>query len=232
MTVEPNHWNFFKLPPFFTMQPAAAALARQVTLWEDLIMDHAAHHARLTNRGVCSHLRLYSSTSDVFRNNALRRRLPPEDATKILSSLASRRLSHCISVEDANGDYSVLVACNEGGLAAIEQSLLAWILERGAGTTAASLAQNGAVMTFDELVEGQCLVYKRENEPMICRLAQDDVPVGDVGALTEEQAVRTLLKALATRPASIRWPYRITFFNLDGSSVEPYQGVKFGGVVC
>ncbi|RNF11865.1 putative dolicholphosphate-mannose synthase [Trypanosoma rangeli] len=238
MSDEPDHWSFFQLPPFFTLQPGTTALARQKCLWGNLILDHAAHHALNTRPGLCSFLRLYKSTSDVFRNPSLNRRLPPGAARQMLEFLVAQNPIHCVvvSTDDDNNEnddenFAVLLACNVGGLKEIEQALLSWILDRGAGTTIAHVAQKGVVMTFDELVENKCLTYGRDREPVLSRSSASPVPIGDVGALSEEQAIRTLLHSLKNRPLSTLHPICITLFNLDGSERQPYEGVKFGGSV-
>ncbi|RNF23039.1 putative dolicholphosphate-mannose synthase [Trypanosoma conorhini] len=238
MSSEPDHWSFFQLPPFFTLQPGPTALARQKSLWGNLIMDHAAHYAPQTKPGFCPFLRLYKSTSDVFRNPSVNRRLPPGAARQMLESLVTQSPNHCAVLPtggntDENNDenFAVLLACNVGGLKEIEQALLSWILDRGAGTTTAHLAQKGVVMTFDELVENKCLTYRRDREPFLSRRSTAPVNVGDVGALSEEQAIRTLLDCLKNRPLSALRPIRITLFNMDGSERQPYEGVKFGGII-
>ncbi|EKF27795.1 dolicholphosphate-mannose synthase, putative [Trypanosoma cruzi marinkellei] len=239
MSIEPDHWSFFQLPPFFALQPGPTALARQTSLWGNAIIDHAAYHAPMTRPGVCPFLRLYKSTSDVFRNPSLNRRLPPEAATRMLESLVTQHPNHCAVVlsgdekgENDGTEFAVLLACNESGLKGLEQALLSWILDRGAGTTTAHLAQKGVVMTFDELAESNCLAYRRDREPFLNRLSAAPVPVGDVGALSDEQAIRTLLHSLKSRPLSSLSPIHITLFNMDGSDRQPYEGVKFGGAVA
>ncbi|EAN83827.1 hypothetical protein, conserved [Trypanosoma cruzi] len=239
MSIEPDHWSFFQLPPFFALQPGPTALARQTSLWGSAIIDHAAYHAPRTRPGVCPFLRLYKSTSDVFRNPSLNRRLPPEAAARMLESLVAQHPNHCAVVlpgndkgENDGADFAVLLACNESGLKGLEQALLSWILDRGAGTTTAHLAQKGVVMTFDELAESNCLAYRRDREPFLKRLSAAPVPVGDVGALSNEQAIRTLLHSLKSRPLSALSPIHITLFNMDGSDRRPYEGVKFGGAVA
>ncbi|KEG12207.1 putative dolicholphosphate-mannose synthase [Trypanosoma grayi] len=233
MGTEVNHWSFFQLPPFFTLQPGPAALMRQVSLWGNLIMDHAAYHAPHTRRGSCRFLRLYKTTSDVFRNPSISRRLPADAARRMLEALVTQQPNFCAAVrsDDDDKEFAVLVACNAGGLKEIEESLLSWLLDSGAGTTTEHLARSGVVMTFDELAEGNCLAYNRARDPLMGRLTQDPVPIPDVGTLSEEQAVRAFLQALMTRPVSVLRPFRITFFNLDGSERQPYQGVKFGGAL-
>ncbi|CBH15487.1 hypothetical protein, conserved [Trypanosoma brucei gambiense DAL972] len=231
MSKEPGHWDFFKLPPFFTLQPSPSALERQMALWGNLVMDHAAFHAQHRKRDTCPLLRLYSCNSGLFRNETINRRLRPEDVKKVISSLVAQWSEHCVLTSDGDGmgDASVLVTTSKGGLKELEQSLLAWILERGAGTTVAYLSQKGVVMTFDELVDGQCLLYSRESEQLLPRLTQEAVPIEDVGALSQEQAVRCFLHTLAERPVSHKGLFSVTLFNLDGSDRRPYEGVKFGG---
>ncbi|KAH9582007.1 ESCRT-II complex [Trypanosoma melophagium] len=231
MANEVSHWSFFQLPPFFTLQPAPASFERQVSLWGNLIMDHAVFHTPLSKPGACSFLRLYKSTSDVFRNQSLNRRLAPSAAGQMLEFLATQQPNHTalVSSGDSKG-VALLVATNLGGFKEIEQSLLSWILDRGAGTTTAHLAQSGVVMTFDELASSNCLSYKRDHDPIMSRISHEtSIPVEDVATLSDEQAVRTLLQALKSRPVSLLSPFRITFFNLDGTEREPYEGVKFGG---
>nr|CCC93628.1 conserved hypothetical protein [Trypanosoma congolense IL3000] len=234
MAKEPSHWDFFKLPPFFTLQPAPAALERQLMLWGNLVMDHAASHAPNTRSDACPFLRLYSCTSSLFRNDSINRRLSSEHAKKVLSSLAVQRPEHCVLTgnDDNEEDVSLLVSTNKGGLKELEQSLLEWILERGVGTTVAHLSQKGVVMTFNELVDGHCLAYKCESSGLVRRLSQDVVPIEDVGVLSHEQAVRCFLHTLSVRPISHQGLFSVTLFNLDGSNRRPYEGVKFGGAAA
>lgn len=225
-----DHWAFFQLPPFFTQQPAAATLERQTSLWASLLLDHASYHARQSKTGTCAVLRYYSSTSDIFQNAKTNRRLAPEGAATMLEALVRLHPNHAVVVSNGGPeDFSVLVATTVGGLKELEQSLLSWILEMGQGTTTAMLAKKGVVMTFDELAESKCLQYKLSKLAFLTRTSDEPVPVGDVGALGEEQAIRCFLQALNHRPVSVMQPFKITLFNMDGSSKQPYEGVKFGG---
>lgn len=224
-----DHWSFFQLPPFFTAQPAAVTLQRQTELWANLLLDHASHHARQSPSGTSRVLRFYHTNSEIFYNPRLSRRLPSDGARAMLEALVAGHPNRAVVVADEGGELSVLVTTNAGGMKELEESLLAWIMEMGQGTTTAMLMKNGAVMTFDELAEGRCLEYKQPKDHFAPRLSGDAVPVADVGALTEEQAVRTLLQSLNNRPVSIMRPFKITLFNMDGSEKQPYDGVKFGG---
>lgn len=227
-----DHWSFFQLPPFFTEQPAPATRERQVALWAALILDHAAYHARQNKKDACPMVRTYTTSSDIFYNSKLRRRLQPAAVRAILEGLIAHHPNYAVAVnaeDDDSDEFVVLVATNDGGLKQLEQTLLSWILEMGQGTTTAALAKKGAIMTFDELAESRCLQYKHNPVAFLARTSSETVPVGDVGALGEEQAVRLFLEALNNRPVSVMQPFKITLFNLDGCSKQPYQGVKFGG---
>ncbi|EPY30484.1 ESCRT-II complex subunit VPS25 [Strigomonas culicis] len=226
------HWDFFKLPPFFTQQPSSTTCERQTSLWTALLLDHATHHAQLNvaSASTCPVLRLYRADSDVFYNASINRRLHAEGARYMLEALVSQHPSHATVVSGGDGpDFTVLVATNEGGLQELEQSLLSWLLEMGHGTTTAMLAKKGTVMTFDELSQAHALEYKLKPLRLSKRTSAASVPVRDVGALSQEQAIRTFLEALNNRPVSVMHPFKITLFNLDGSAKQPYEGVKFGG---
>lgn len=232
-----EHWSFFGLPPFFTEQHSPATLDRQCTLWSNLILDHAVYHAQRTRSGSSKNddanalLRFYTSHSDVFYNPTINKRLSAEAAHTMLQSLVARHPNHAVVVSD-NGpsDSSVLVCATEGGLKEMEEVLLRYILDNGAVQTTAMLSTKGTVMTFDELAGGSALSYGQPNPKYLARLSTAEVPVADVGRLSEEQAIRTYLHALDNRPVSAMRPFKVTLFNLDGSTTQPYQGVKFGGV--
>ncbi|CCW59921.1 unnamed protein product [Phytomonas sp. EM1] len=225
---QPDHWDFFQLPPFFTQQPAPLSLERQITLWGSLILDHATYHAKRRPVGACPVLRCYSANSDIFYNPSIQRRLPPAGARVMLEGLVAQHSNHCAVLNADADDFTVLVATNKGGFSELEQSLSSWLLEAGQGTTLAMLEKKGAVMTFDELAEGKCLEYKLQ--PVIfLDCSPDKVPIGDVGVLNYELAIRSFLEVLANNPNIFVRPLRITLFNLDGSNKRPYQGVKFGG---
>lgn len=224
-----DHWSFYQLPPFFTLQPAPVARDRQVNLWTSLILDHASDSAARTPNLHSVLLRFYNTDSDIFNNAKIGRRLSPEAARVVLEALVAQHPNDAVVVtEDEN--FAVLVATTEGGIREIEQSLLSWILEMGQGTTTAMLAKQGAVMTFDELAEGKCLQYNVGIPRYRPRSSQDAVLASsNIGLLSEEQAARTFLQVLTHRPVSVMKPFKITLFNLDGSSKQPYEGVKFGG---
>ncbi|KPI88214.1 putative dolicholphosphate-mannose synthase [Leptomonas seymouri] len=228
-----EHWNFFGLPPFFTEQHSPATLDRQATLWSNLILDHAVFHAQRTGSNgedTNALLRFYTSHSDIFYNPAINKRLSPKAARTMLQSLVARQPNHAVVVTD-NGpsDYSVLVCTTEGGLKEMEEVLLRYILDNGAVQTTAMLSKKGTVMTFDELAGGTALSYGQAKPVYLARPLNAQVPVADVGRLSEEQAIRTYLHALNHRPVSAMRPFKVTLFNLDGSASQPYQGVKFGG---
>ncbi|CCW67108.1 unnamed protein product [Phytomonas sp. Hart1] len=226
--LQPDHWDFFELPPFFTQQPAPLSLERQITLWSSLILDHAAYHAKRLSLGVCPVLRCYSVNSDIFHNPGIRRRLSPVGARVMLEGLAAQHSNHCAVLDEDADDFTVLVATNKGGFSELEQSLSSWLLEAGQGTTLAMLEEKGAVMTFDELAENKCLEYKLK-PIFFLDCSSEKVPIDDVGALNAEMAIRSFLEVLAKNPNILLRPLRITLFNLDGSNKKPYQGVKFGG---
>jgi ESCRT-II complex subunit VPS25 len=219
------------LPPFFTLQPVAGTLCRQQKLWADLILDHAAWASAEPLPNVSSILRLYTPTCALFHNPSLGMRMDASSAKAMLEGIADAHPTQCALIDDG-----LLVACVSGGLAAVEQSLLAWLLEEGGATTSTDLSKNGVVMTFDELVEAKCLAHKLMEKAQRAAGACDvpviisSDPAGRfVGALSEEAAIRSLLAALQGRAVSILRPFKITQFNLDGSTSEPFQGVKFGG---
>ncbi|CAD2214108.1 ESCRT-II complex subunit VPS25 [Angomonas deanei] len=226
-----DHWGFFNLPPFFTAQPASTTLERQCSLWSSLLLDHATYHAseRKGDPSICPVLRVYNANSDIFFNPSLNRRLHAHGARVMLETSITQYPNHVAKVSDDGDNFSVLVATNKGGLKELEQSLLSWILEMGQGTTTAALSKKGAVMTFDELSESQCLTYNQKTVTFLPRTSSEKVSVGDVGALNQENAIRVFLEALNNRPVSVMQPFKITLFNLDGSNKQPYQGVKFGG---
>ncbi|KPA79856.1 putative dolicholphosphate-mannose synthase [Leptomonas pyrrhocoris] len=228
-----EHWSFFGLPPFFTEQHSPATLDRQSALWSSLILDHAVYHAQrapTSGEDTNALLRFYTSHSDVFYNPAIHKRLSAEAAHTMLQSLVTRHPNHAVVVSD-NGpsDYSVLVCTTEGGLKQVEEGLLRFILDNGAVQTTAMLSTKGTVMTFDELAEGTALSYGQSKPVYLARSSGATVPVADVGRLSAEQAIRTYLHALDHRPVSAMRPFKVTLFNLDGSTTQPYQGVKFGG---
>ncbi|CAJ1037491.1 putative dolicholphosphate-mannose synthase [Leishmania braziliensis MHOM/BR/75/M2904] len=226
-----EHWSFFGLPPFFTEQHSPATLDRQSTLWSNLLLDHAIYHTQRTAGGDTNPLlRFYTTNSDIFYNPAINKRLSPEGAHTMLQALVARHPNHAVVVSDGGPkDFSVLVCTTEGGLKGIEENLLRYILEHGEVQTVAMLSKKGTVMTFDELAGGAALGYGQSRPAYLARLSSAAVPVADVGDLSEEQAVRTYLHALDHHPVSVMRPFKVTLFNLDGTTTQPYQGVKFGG---
>ncbi|KAK7197233.1 dolicholphosphate-mannose synthase [Novymonas esmeraldas] len=233
-----EHWSFFALPPFFTEQHASVTRDRQSALWSSLLLDHAVYHAQrhAASAGgggdddVNAVLRFYTTHSDVFYNAAINKRLSPEAAHTMLQSLIARHPNHAVAVADGGpSDFSVLVCATQGGLKEVEEGLLRYILDNGAVQTTAMLAKNGTVMTFDELAGGPAIGYGQPHPAYLARSSTAAVPVGDVGRLSQEQAIRTYLHALDHRPVSAMRPFKVTLFNLDGTTTQPYQGVKFGG---
>lgn len=243
-----NPWAFYGLPPFFTVQPAPGTLERQLSLWHNILLDHAICYAGagqqsqgaegFSSSHSCPLVRVYNENSDVFYHSGLKRRVPPSGARTILQSFATQHPNEvvvtCPGKEKSAATFEVLVATNKGGLRELEQSVLNWVLEMGEGTTTAMLSKNGAVITFDELVEGHALSYGRKanNAAWIADrvTSTNPLPCKDCGAVTEEQALRLLFKAQSYRaPGSPLQPFAITLFNLDGTDEEPYQGLKLGG---
>ncbi|KAG5489910.1 hypothetical protein JKF63_00027 [Porcisia hertigi] len=226
-----EHWSFFELPPFFTGQHSAATLNRQSTLWSNLLLDHAIYHAQQTSGGGTNAIfRFYTTHSDIFYNPAINKRLGLEAAHTMLQSLVARHPNHAVVVSDGGpSDFSVFVCTAEDGLKGAEERLLRFILDHGEVQTTAMLSKKGTVMTFDELACGTALSYGQARPTYLARLSAAAVPVSDVGRLSEEQAIRTYLHALEHRPVSAMRPFKVTLFNLDGSTTQPYQGVKFGG---
>ncbi|KAG5489176.1 hypothetical protein GH5_00037 [Leishmania sp. Ghana 2012 LV757] len=226
-----EHWSFFGLPPFFTEQHSPVTLDRQSTLWSNLLLDHAIYHAQRTAGGDTSALlRFYTTYSDIFYNPAINKRLSPDAAHTMLQALVARHPNHAVVVSDGGPkDFSVLVCTTEDGLKGVEERLLRYILDHGEVQTTAMLSKKGTVMTFDELAGGKALSYGQARPMYLARFSSADVPVADVGRLSEEQAIRTYLHALDHGLMSAGRPFKVTLFNLDGSTTQPYQGVKFGG---
>lgn len=256
-----DHWKFYSLPPFFTKQIAPVTLARQATLWGDLIIDHAAYHAQQQSRcdkgvaaasGSCAQLRFYSSSSDIFLNATIGQRLSPAEACTMLDTLVEEHPNQAVLVDIDHGvdtstgsrrkSSGVLIATVVGGLPKLEEALLSWILDIGSGSTMAVLAKKGVVLTFNELASARCFGYVPNGKAsggsdsstigthdIVPRLSNDPVSVSDVGAVTEEMAIRLFLRALNNRPTSVLRPLKITLFNMDGSTREPFEGVKIGG---
>ncbi|KAG5463859.1 hypothetical protein LSCM1_00031 [Leishmania martiniquensis] len=226
-----EHWSFFGLPPFFTEQHSPVTLDRQSTLWSNLLLDHAVYHAQRTADGDTNTLlRSYSTFSDIFYNPTINKRLSPEGAHTMLQALVARHPNHAVVVSDGGPrDFSVLVCTTEDGLSGMEEKLLRYLLDHGEVQTTAMLSKKGTVMTFDELAGDKALGYGQARPVYLTRLSSAAVPVADVGRLTEEQAIRTYLRALDHRPMSAMRSFKVTLFNLDGTTTQPYQGVKFGG---
>lgn len=240
-----NPWAFYGLPPFFTIQPAPGTLERQLSLWHNILLDHAIFYAsaeqnaqgNTSGGSSCPMVRVYNENSDVFYHPGLKRRVPPSGARTILQSFATQHpnvaVVTCPGTDKSAATFEVLVATNKGGLRELEQSVLNWVLDMGEGTTTAMLSKKGAVITFDELVEGHAMWYGRKaNTPWIAErlTSTNPLPCKDTGAVPEEQALRLLFKAQSYRaPGSPFQPFAVTLFNLDGSDEEPYQGLKLGG---
>ena len=237
-----SHWAFYMLPPFFTLQPVPGTLCKQQKLWADVVLDHAAWATTLTpeSDGIssCEVLRLYTPDCALFHNPSLGLRMATSSAAAMLEGVANAHPNQCALVEGStpSSSSSLLVSCVSGGLAAVEHSLLSWLLEEGGGTTTNDLAKNGVVMTFDELIDAKCLYYK--STPKLQRQSggQDLPPIltADpasryVGSVSDEVALRSLIVALQGRAVSLLRPFKITQFNLDGSSTQPFEGIKFGG---
>ncbi|GET93092.1 hypothetical protein, conserved [Leishmania tarentolae] len=226
-----EHWSFFGLPPFFTEQHSPATLNRQCTLWSNLLLDHAIYHAQCTTGSDTNALlRFYTTQSDIFYNPVINKRLSPEAAHTMLQSLVARHPNHAVVVSDGGPrDFSVLVCTTEDGFKGMEETLLRYILDHGEVQTTAMLSKKGTVMTFDELASGTALGYGQTHRKYLARFSSAAVLVADVGRLSEEQAIRMYLHALNHRPVSSMRPFKVTLFNLDGTTTQPYQGVKFGG---
>jgi len=221
-----EHWVYYDLPPFFTLQPIPATLQKQQRLWTSVILDHAAWAS--SHKGYSSVLRLYTPRCELFTNSRLKMTLPQDAAHALLENISTANTSHTAMIDD-HGQVALLVTTAVGGLAGVEEGLVKWLLREGSATTLTDLEKNGVVMTFDELVERKCLagVPIGAVAPLPPSLTVADFAA--IGRLTDEQAIRSLLTVLRGRPVSTTKPLRITLFNLDGSQKEPFQGVKFGG---
>lgn len=244
-----NPWGFYGLPPFFTEQPAPGTLERQLSLWHTLILDHAIYYAQQnssSSSSKCPVVRLYDEHSDIFANPELQRRMPPQAARQVLLSLATQHPNEAVVVTPTLGDppLEVLVSSARGGLKALEDGVLKWVLELGEGTTTSMLSTKGAVFTFEEMADQKALLYGfSKNDPSKNNTSSSKswiadrlcgttpLPCKDVGAVSEEQALRLMFKAQPNRiGGGTPWkPFAITLFNLDGTEEEPYQGVKIGG---
>lgn len=241
MEKKENPWAFFQLPPFFTEQPAPGTLERQLEIWHSLLLDHAIYHSSRSPTNICTCLRHYDENSDIFYNPKLQRRMSPENARTVLRSFAAKHPNRVVKVisHSAGGKNEVeevLVATHKEGLRAVEDGLLKSILEN-AGTTTAMLSQKGAVCTFEEMSQERVLSSQcpsKEQKWLAERTSNEDpLPCGSAsrGGLPEDQAVRLLLKSQPYRSVagSPFQSFAVTFFNMDGSDDEPYQGVKIGG---
>ena len=161
-----THWNFVDLPPFFTMQPVPGTFQRQLQLWADLLMDHALWAASLLGlqSSSSSVLRMYTVESDIFFHPTHKKRLPKEAVLGVFELLVQLYPNLCaiLKQEDQEEDavYGVLIAtCDAGGFAALEASLLKWVLEVGGGLTTSHLSAQGVVTTLEELSSASCLYY-------------------------------------------------------------------------
>lgn len=80
----------FKFPPFhafapsYTLQPVAATRAKQTTLWCDLIRAYCRHHCIFWLDTADT------SISELFRNDAINRRLSDADIAHFLGALVNR----------------------------------------------------------------------------------------------------------------------------------------------
>ncbi|CUG91231.1 vacuolar protein-sorting-associated protein 25, putative [Bodo saltans] len=240
------HWIMYQLPPFFTLQPVPATLQRQLTMWASVVFEHAAFHATRAKPPVeSSMMRLYTTSSGLFTSSKLHRELPHDAIQQLFEFMAEKFSNRCaLQSSPESVGISLLVACVQGGLGALESELYRWVLEESASaTTATDLAKTGAVLTFDELVEGRCLLTSSSNtnhsllvDSKEIHRAASHMPAElreqSSGAASEEVVLRAFLHHLWDRGPgdnATLSSFRIRLFNLDGSSEPPYDGVKIGG---
>ncbi|PHH61317.1 hypothetical protein CDD81_496 [Ophiocordyceps australis] len=123
----PREYSF---PPFFTRQTNLVTLAAQRKKWSSLILDYTRHHRLFRLR--------VSDDSELFHNERIHRRLPPDDVRDIFDYM--RRQA---TVEFLPGDDVVLVYW---------RSLDEWaaLIEQYVEDT----AQKGSVLTLYELTQG------------------------------------------------------------------------------
>jgi hypothetical protein len=239
------HWVMYQLPPFFTLQPVPATLQRQLSMWASVVLEHAAYHAaRAVPPTEAATMRLYTSSSALFSSAKLHRELPHDAVQQLFEFMAEKFSNRCaLQSNPESGGVLLLVACVQGGLASLETELFRWVLEESASaTTAADLAKTGAVLTFDELVEGRCLSSSNDGKSALAVDPQEvhraaahmpsELREQPSGAASDEAVLRTFLHHLSDRGSSdtsTLSSFRIRLFNLDGNNEPPYDGVKIGG---
>ena len=69
-------------PPFYTIQPNATTLSRQLDLWTSLLLSYSAHHNLYT-------LSLSTPPADLFTNKTLSRSLKPADIRTLLNHMST-----------------------------------------------------------------------------------------------------------------------------------------------
>lgn len=253
----------YRFPPFYTLQPVPATLQKQLSMWANLLLQHAWYRysaerrvskqsgstTSADGRAAAPHpVRLYTPNSDFFTNEALPRTLPKDAASMVLAYLAEHVPHRCAwvqthegsSSQDRTASQSLLVACCEGGLEALETAFFDFILEDStSATTSADLRKNGVVTTLDELLSEGCLNRVSALSPVaaIDRSAtQVEATLGHVlaskssGLCTTEQALRAILSYLSERTIQRRSPpsFAVRMFNLDGGDEPPFEGIKIG----
>lgn len=250
-----QHWFMSRLPPFYTLQPVPATLHKQLALWSQLLLDHAFFRAATTALGECASIRVYTSSCDLFSNQAIHRALSKDAAASVLVYAAEHFPERCALLAPGGSDEedsSLLVSTIRGGLTAQETAVYRWVLdESSCATTTTDLAKTGVVLTFDELVEEKCLGYVPPALDSILFKPQWSTEIAEkmrgamgavarktAGSCSEESAVRALMQHLSCKSsvssphgcaASLSQSYRVLLFNLDGTDEPPYQGVKIGG---
>ena len=97
----PPFWHF---PPYFTLQPVASTQAKQVELWEALVL----RYAEWTQQVVIDVEELESSSRlsfAPFRNEGIQRELPLKARITIIDRMVSKGDAEWLSESPGGGSY-------------------------------------------------------------------------------------------------------------------------------
>ena len=91
-----NYPNYYKFPPFFTLQPVMKSRAKQIELWLSMLLDYSNQTKTFT----------LSYSSDIFHNKVIARDASTELMDVIFHTLVERNLAEFTEGDKKSISYS------------------------------------------------------------------------------------------------------------------------------
>lgn len=121
---------FYSLPPFFTLQPVAESRQKQMEMWAEVLLAWCKS----------SRTFLVDSSTAIFHNKDINRRLPTAGVTAVLEHMSSCKQAEWTDPKAKSQSLILWMSLSDWG-----QELMKW---------AGSQAKKGTVCTLFEIMEG------------------------------------------------------------------------------